>query len=153
MFHGSDRIPPNRSVPHATVVPILAYPDVRKAVDWLRDTFGFVERLQIAEHRAQLVIGGGAMIVAEYIDRDRRPTEGADHVSHQITVRVEDVQRHYEHAAACGAEILEPPVEHMFGERQYVARDIGGHRWTFSQTVRDVHPSEWGDEAVVLKQP
>jgi len=153
MFHTADSLPMNRSVPHATVVPILAYPDVRKAVDWLRETFGFTERLQIAEHRAQLVIGGGAMIVAEYIDRERRPTEGADYVSHQIMVRVEDVQRHYEHAVARGAEILQPPVEHMFGERQYVMRDIGGHRWTFSQTMRDVHPSEWGDEHVVLKQP
>jgi uncharacterized glyoxalase superfamily protein PhnB len=152
MFPTSERLPANRSVPDAVVVPILAYPDVRKAVEWLAETFGFEERLQIAEHRAQLVIGGGAMIVAEYITRDRRPVEGADHVSHQIMVRVEDVQRHYERAVERGAEILQPPVEHSFGERQYVARDIGGHRWTFSQTIRDVHPSEWGDKDVVLKR-
>ena len=62
-----DRLPKNRSVPSSTVIPVLSYPDVRQAVKWLEDVFGFRERLQIADHRAQLVIGDGAMIVAEYM--------------------------------------------------------------------------------------
>lgn len=149
-----NRLPRNRSVPSATVIPILPYPDVRKAVGWLCDVFGFEERLQIADHRAQMIIpGGGAMIVAEYIDRERRPTEGADHISHQIMVRIAAVQTHYENAVACGADILQPPVDHVFGERQYVVRDIGGHRWTFSQTLADADPSDWGSDGVVLKHP
>ena len=95
--------------------------------------------------------GGGAMIVAEYIDRDRPPMRGSDHVSHQIMVRIANVQAHYEHATNCGADILQPPVDHMFGERQYVVRDIGGHRWTFSQTITDSNPADWGGDDVVLK--
>jgi uncharacterized glyoxalase superfamily protein PhnB len=31
----------NRSAPRATVVPILVYEDVAKAIEWLCDTFGF----------------------------------------------------------------------------------------------------------------
>jgi uncharacterized glyoxalase superfamily protein PhnB len=31
-----------------------------------------------------------------------------------------------------------------FGERQYVAQDPGGHRWTFTESVADVAPEEWG---------
>lgn len=31
----------NRSVPQATVIPILIYPDVREAVEWLSQAFGF----------------------------------------------------------------------------------------------------------------
>src|ERR1700729_193043 len=50
----------NRSVPAATVIPVLIYPDVREAVDWLCAAFGFVERLRIGEdHRSQLKVGGG----------------------------------------------------------------------------------------------
>jgi uncharacterized glyoxalase superfamily protein PhnB len=90
------------------------------------------------------------MIVAEYVDRTRPPQRGADHVSHQIMVRVEDVDAHYERAQREGAEILAPLTNHVFGERQYAARDLGGHRWTFSQTIADAHPSEWGDEEVQL---
>jgi len=126
----------NRSVPSSSVIPILPYPDVREGTEWLCRVFGFVERLRIAAHRAQLNIGGdGAMIVAEYIDRTRRPERGADHVSHQIMVRVEDVDAHHDHAVREGAEILQALVDQPFGERQYAVRDIGGHRWTFSQTL------------------
>jgi uncharacterized glyoxalase superfamily protein PhnB len=143
----------NRSIPSSAVVPVLAYPDVREAVAWLHAVFGFRERLQIADHRAQLIIGdSGAMIVAEYIDRERRPQAGADHVSHQIMVRVKDVAAHFEHVRSCGGEILQPPVDHVYGERQYVVRDLGGHRWTFSQTLADADPADWGDDNVTLKE-
>jgi uncharacterized glyoxalase superfamily protein PhnB len=130
---------------------VLPYPDVREAVKYLEEVFGFRERLQIADHRSQMQIGDGDMIVAEYIDRDRRPQPGADHVSHQIMVRIADVRSHFDHAESSGAEILQPPTDHFFGERQYVVKDIGGHRWTFSQTIADSDPKEWGGDDVIVK--
>ena len=45
----------NRSVPSADVIPVLAYPDVPVAAEWLCRAFGFRERLRIGDHRAQLV--------------------------------------------------------------------------------------------------
>jgi hypothetical protein len=48
----------NRSIPSATVVPVLIYPDVRAAVAWLGEAFGFAERLRIGEdRRTQLSVG------------------------------------------------------------------------------------------------
>ena len=48
----------NRSVPPSIVIPVLVYPDVRQAVAWLSEVFGFVERTRIGEdHRAQLAVG------------------------------------------------------------------------------------------------
>ncbi len=32
----------------------------------------------------------------------------------------------------------------MYGERQYNAEDPWGHQWTFSQTLADVDPADWG---------
>ena len=50
----------NRSIPPATVIPVLVYPDVREAVEWLEAAFGFLERVQIGEnHRSQLSFGDG----------------------------------------------------------------------------------------------
>ena len=40
--------------------------------------------------------------------------------------------------------ISDPPTDYPYGERQYNAEDIGGHRWTFSQSIADVDPAEWG---------
>src|SRR5258705_2519337 len=64
---------PNRSIPASTVSPVLIYPDVREAVAWLGAAFGFLERVRIGEnHRAQLSVGTGAVIVGD-VRHDRRP--------------------------------------------------------------------------------
>jgi len=60
-----------------------------------------------------------------------------------VAVRVEDADRHHERARQHGTRILQPPADHPFGERQYTAEDLAGHRWTFSQSIADVAPEEW----------
>ena len=59
-------------------------------------------------------------------------------------VRVDDVDAHYERATGAGARIISPPTDYPYGERQYVVEDIGGHRWTFSQSIADIDPQTWG---------
>jgi hypothetical protein len=66
----------NRSMPPSVVIPELAYPDVREAVDWLCRSFGFVERLRIGNHRAQLSFGEGSVIVTgQRVDPGASPPE------------------------------------------------------------------------------
>jgi hypothetical protein len=60
-------------MPGSTVIPVLIYPDVREAVGWLCAAFGFIERLRAGEnHRSQLTVGEGALIVGD-VGSDRRP--------------------------------------------------------------------------------
>jgi hypothetical protein len=59
-------------------------------------------------------------------------------------VRVEDVDAHFARVRDADCEIVQPPATHPYGERQYSMIDPGGHRWTFSQSVADVDPAEWG---------
>ena len=123
----------NRSVPEAAVIPELPYPDVREAVDWLTRAFGFKERLQIGDHRAQLVFENGAVIAIQ-----------GDAPGSTLLVRVPDADAHRALAEAAGARILSEPTDWPYGERQYSAEDLGGHRWTFSESISDVDPAEWG---------
>jgi uncharacterized glyoxalase superfamily protein PhnB len=132
----------NRSMPRCTVIPELAYPDVGKAVDWLCDVFGFALRLRIGNHRAQLNVGDGAIVVTER--RGGGENQQTGDVAHSVMVRVEDVDRHHERARSHGARILGPPTSYPYGERQYSVEDLGGHYWTFSQSIADVAPEEWG---------
>jgi uncharacterized glyoxalase superfamily protein PhnB len=137
----------NRSCPSAQVVPVLVYPDVRSAVVWLEQAFGFAERVRIGEdHRSQISVGEGAVIVADVRGERRPPRAGEE--THRVMVRVEDVRAHCEHARASGARILMEPTDFEYGERQYEAEDLAGHRWTFSETLADVAPEEWGGESV-----
>ena len=137
----------NRSVPDATVVPVLIYPDVRAAVAWLTGAFGCVERVRIGEdHRSQLRIGDGAVIVGDV--RGERVPPRAGEVTHSVLVRVENARAHCERARAGGARILMEPTDMPFGERQYNAEDLAGHHWTFTETLADVAPEEWGGTTV-----
>lgn len=127
----------NRSMPECTVIPVLPYPDVTQAVDWLCQAFGFTLRLRIGDHRAQLAIGGGAIVIKKERTAIAR-TKGS------VMVRVEDVHRHSVIAIGHGAHLISLPTDYPYGERQYTVEDIVGHRWTFSQTVSDSDPEEWG---------
>ena len=137
----------NRSVPDATVIPVLVYADVREAVGWLTEAYGFSERVRIGEnHRSQLRFGKGALIVADARGERRPPGDGE--VTHSVMVRVEDARAHCERARAHGARILMEPTDFDYGERQYNADDPFGHRWTFTETLSDVAPEQWGGETV-----
>jgi uncharacterized glyoxalase superfamily protein PhnB len=140
----------NRSIPSATVIPVLIYPDVREAVTWLDTAFGFRERVRIGEnHRAQLSFGDGAVIVADARDERRPPRPGE--VTHSLVVRVKGLDAHCERARINGARIVMEPTDFEYGERQYTAEDPAGHRWTFSETLDDVAPEAWGGVLVAPK--
>jgi uncharacterized glyoxalase superfamily protein PhnB len=138
-----DRVQPprlrNRTMPAAVVIPQLIYDDVGAAIAWLCDVFGFVERWHAGDHRAQLEVpGGGCVVVTE------PRTSRALHGQWSVLVRVGDVDAHHERARAHGATILAPPRDFRYGERQYEAEDLGGHHWSFSQSIADVAPEDWG---------
>ena len=130
----------NRSIPAATVIPELAYPDIGVAIDWLTAAFGFSLRLRIGDHRAQMNVGNGGAIVLI----TRPPGEMPGMVTHAVMVRVEDVDAHRDRARLNGARVLRPPTDFPYGERQYSVVDAGGHAWTFTQSIADVDPRDWG---------
>jgi uncharacterized glyoxalase superfamily protein PhnB len=129
----------NRSMAPGPVIPELPYADVPTAAKWLCDVFGFTERLRIGGHRIQLHVGDGAIVVVE---ADSGSNAG------RVMVPVDDVDAHYARTVAAGAKVLGEPATYPFGERQYSVVDIGGHRWTFTQTVADSDPATWGGELI-----
>jgi len=133
----------NRSMPPGMIIPELAYQDVRDAARWLCHAFGFRERLRIANHRIQLTLGDASIVV---IDLPPGQRSGASHGTHGVMVHVADVHAHHARAKAAGAQVTNPPTDYPFGERQYSALDLAGHRWTFSESIADIDPSTWGGE-------
>jgi uncharacterized glyoxalase superfamily protein PhnB len=128
----------NRSAPPGAVIPVLAYDDVAAASDWLCEAFGFTERLRIGRHRAQLAYSDGGMVVSA-------KGMSSDAIGdHSVLMRVVDIDQHCARAKAAGARILQEPTSHPYGERQYSAEDIGGHVWTFTESIADVDPASWG---------
>jgi uncharacterized glyoxalase superfamily protein PhnB len=140
----------NRAAPDSAVIPVLHYPDVRQAVEWLTTAMPFTERLRIGDHRCQLLHGNGAVVVAErggHSNDASSTLQGAG--AHSVMLRVTGIDDLFERARAAGARVLAEPADHMFGERQCSFLDPWGHPWTLSETIFDSDPAEWGGELVL----
>jgi uncharacterized glyoxalase superfamily protein PhnB len=143
------------------IVPMLSYEDVAGAATWLVEAFGFRETLRYEEpdgrvSHVELRLGDGAVMLGnpspdyEGPKRHRESCEVAARWSETpfvvdgVHAYVEDVDAHFERARAGGARILSEVEETPFGDRQYRVEDLEGHRWMFTQHVRDVPSEEWG---------
>jgi uncharacterized glyoxalase superfamily protein PhnB len=135
----------SRTTGSVSVAPELVYANVGEAVDWLCETFGFIELWRVGEHRARVAFGNGIVILADAdLQYGRAVPDRTGARSHAVTVKVENVDAHHLHARQHGARIVSPPADYAYGERQYTAEDLAGHRWTFTQAIADLAPEDWG---------
>jgi uncharacterized glyoxalase superfamily protein PhnB len=96
----------------------------------------------IGNHRIQMRAGEGCFTIAE--------GEAIPNTAFRVQVRIEDAVGHCKRARAEGATIVSEPKDHVYGERQYSAEDFYGHRWDFTESLRNVDPGLWGGIAVKL---
>ena len=133
---------------------MLTVADVRAAVAWYTDVFGFVEHVRIGEgHRSQLGLpdGPAAELVVAEVRPGRRTPEPT--TSHQVMLKVADVEAVLERAIGQGARLVDPPHDWEYGERQAAVTDPFGHQWVLNQTLSDVAPEQWGGQSVTPRPP
>jgi len=134
------------------VVPVLAYEDVAAAIVWLSSAFGFREVLRWNDPSgvarvAELDSDGGAVML------ESREGASHSHSCHFVLVMVDHVDEHFQRAREAGAKVIAEPEDKPWGLRQYRVEDPGGHRWEFSQHLRDVRPEDWGATPAPLGGP
>jgi len=115
------------------LIPVLPYADIRRGHDFLVDVLGLASAGVVED-------GAGEVIHAEVRAGDRRiwlhaasgglqSPSGAGSRTSGIVLHVADVDAHYERVRRAGAEILRPPVDEYYGQREYGLRDPEGHDW------------------------
>ena len=130
----TDPPPPTTGI----VVPILVYEDIEAAHDWLVETFGLtsggLHRLEDGTVVHGEVRNGDAAIwmhrVTPESQLDAPGAAGSTHGG--LSVRIPDVDAHYERVKASGAAIEGAPTDQPYGLREYGVRDLEGHRWWFA---------------------
>jgi uncharacterized glyoxalase superfamily protein PhnB len=129
------------------VIPMMAYQDGVRAMEWLADAFGFRERARMTTDEGRLThgemeAGGGLVMMAtptleyrgpkahrESCEQARKWSE-VPYIIDGVLVYVDDVSSHYEQARRAGATILSE-LEVSDNGKRYRAEDLEGHRWMF----------------------
>ncbi|MDQ6696083.1 MAG: sigma-70 family RNA polymerase sigma factor [Actinomycetota bacterium] len=139
--------------------PRLAYRDELEALEYLTRVFAFTERRESRMGRgsdddhmlAWLEFGDGLVMIGhvnEEVHGIHSPLDLGSTTS-MINVEVDDIDSHYAHAVAQGAEITMPIEDAYYGARRYEAVDLEGHRWHFDETFERIRARG----GVVLGQP
>src|SRR6266849_836150 len=143
----------NRSVPTAIMLPHLVYRNVAEACEWLTRVFGFSEYYRHGQPVSgiQMYLGDAyIMLTGPREGRSESPAK-LGYGTQMLTIMVADVKAHYAKTKREGGTIWEELHETIYGEKQYGATDLEGHRWLFSQHARDVNPESWGATVVSRK--
>jgi uncharacterized glyoxalase superfamily protein PhnB len=121
------------------VFPFLRYKDAPAAIEWLGRAFGFEKQMVVPGEEpgtiahAQLNLGPGIIMLGSLRDDElgmKSPRDlGA--VNQGIYIALDEVDAHYARAKAAGAVIVREPTDEDYGGRDYAARDLEGHLWSF----------------------
>jgi uncharacterized glyoxalase superfamily protein PhnB len=123
------------------VMPYLYYADAAAALTFLIDAFGFTEIHTIRDDQgnvfhAQLSTGdsGVVMIGPGMTEFGTRAIAEGETATKRIFVYLDDVDAHFEHSRAAGAEVVVEPAD-QGPNRIHIARDCGGHEWIFAKAL------------------
>ncbi|MCY3941187.1 MAG: VOC family protein [Gammaproteobacteria bacterium] len=121
----------------------IYYDDPVAVMDWLCEAFGFEIRLKIQSpdgelQHSELVFGDGMIMVGDAAKvRELKSPRSVDGINTQtLHVYVDDIDEHCKQARAAGAKIHIEPGDRDYGNRVYLAEDIQGHRWWFSEPMK-----------------
>jgi uncharacterized glyoxalase superfamily protein PhnB len=127
----------------------LVYRDNRAALQWLAEAFGFEPSEVLTDSKgnivhAEMTHGDGVIMVGtEWVEWARSPASIGGKNTQRIHVRIpQGIDEHCARARRAGARIVMEPTDQFYGERSYIAADLEGHHWTFSQTIRHVSNQE-----------
>jgi uncharacterized glyoxalase superfamily protein PhnB len=142
---GDTKTVPGEDLRMPDIYPRLAYEDERAALEYLVRVFQLEEireaRTEFEDHMlAWLRVGNGVVMIGRAnadVHRIHSPST-IGKTSVQMMVYVHDIDAHYDHAVAEGADITMPINDAFYGERRYEATDLEGHRWHFAERFGDI---------------
>lgn len=119
----------------------LVYADLEEAYHYLVRVYGLGPgELSRDDERhvvhAELQAGDGAVwLHPESNEFQLASPESVGAATSGVVVLVDDVDAHFEHAKEQGAKIVYDPIDQPYGYREYGARDLEGHLWSFMKPL------------------
>jgi PhnB protein len=123
-----------------SITPYLVVDGAARLIDFLVQAFGAEEHERFAAPgnrigHAELRIGDSIVMLG-----DARPAYPA--MQAMLYLYVDDVDATYQIALSSGAEAVQPPADHFYGDRSGGVKDPCGNVWYIATHIEDVSPLE-----------
>jgi uncharacterized glyoxalase superfamily protein PhnB len=124
---------------YQTVSPYLLYEDADRAVAWLTQGFGFVERRvttgAAGRSHHELILGTDGLVMLGQMGPAFKSlkTLGVDSPA-MVHVYVEDVDALHQRAKTAGANVTSLEISPV-GDKRFMASDPEGITWVFAQRI------------------
>lgn len=130
------------------VSPHLSVTGASEAIDFYTSVLGASERMRMPMPdgkvaHAEIELDGSVIMVGDEVAGGTDPspkTLGGSPVA--LFVYVEDIDDVFQRAINAGAQSVQQPEDHFYGDRVAMFDDPFGHRWNIATHVEDVPPDE-----------
>jgi PhnB protein len=130
------------------VSPHLSVVGAADAIAFYTSVFGAAERMRMATPdgtvaHAELELDGSVIMIGEEMPGGVDPSPkalGGSPVA--LFVYVDDVDDVFRRATDAGAQAVQEPENHFYGDRVAMLDDPFGHRWNVAKRIRDVPHDE-----------
>jgi uncharacterized glyoxalase superfamily protein PhnB len=124
---------------YTRVAPYLLYEDASAAIEYLRDAFGFEQRLSAiggaGRMHAELLLGDdGLVMLGQAGEGFSSPRTLGVYPPVLVHFYVDDVEALHDRARGAGADVTELELAPA-GDRRFTATDPEGQVWVFAQRV------------------
>ena len=140
-----------------SITPYLAISDAAKAIEFYAKAFGAVEmfRLDAPGGRvghAELKIGDSSLMLGDPCDMEGGLTASQKLAGAAVGLHlyVDDCDKVYAQALACGATQLREVTDQFYGDRSGTLKDPFGNIWFVSTHKEDLSPDEIRDRAAKM---
>lgn len=140
-----------------SITPYLAISDAAKAIEFYAKAFGAVEmfRLDAPGGRvghAELKIGDSSLMLGDPCDMEGGLTASQKLAGAAVGLHlyVDDCDKVYAQALACGATQLREVTDQFYGDRSGTLKDPFGNIWFVSTHKEDLSPEEIRDRAAKM---
>ncbi len=128
-----------------SLLPYLTVRYADEAIAFYRDVFQFQLKNSPEEQNnkivhAEMALGDALIMMAPegaWGSTKKAPKTSGNAPSTQFYIYVPDVDAHFKHAIAKGAEAISEPVDMFWGDRCAQLRDPDGYEWTFATKVSE----------------
>jgi PhnB protein len=138
---------PAKSEGMSWLTPMFTVKDMRNALDFYAQAFGFEKTFEMAGEGGNLMHaemkyrGHGMMFGPEWPQSTSRAPAHVSGTTTDMYLYTDDIEAAFKRATEAGARVVMEIKDQFWGDRTFMVECPEGHKWMFAQNVADYDPN------------